>query len=222
MFTNIRTFVRLLVTTNLAELTVVAVGFPLAWFLGLRDSDGSLLLPLGAAQILWVNLVTDGLPALAIAFDARPGALDRPPRRRGAPLFERSDLYLMAVCSVTVGALGLGILEFARTLGESSDAARTALLVFVCATQLALVDPIRRLAGPVLRNRVLQAATLASLALLAAAVAIPGMRRALDLEVPSAVVLCTATALVAVPWAAARAVVHLCRRAETRRTTRIA
>ena len=52
---------------------LVAVGTALAVFLGLRDGAGGLLLPLTAAQILWFNLLTDGIPALALAFNARPG-----------------------------------------------------------------------------------------------------------------------------------------------------
>ncbi len=204
MFANIHTFVRFLVATNAAELTVVAVGFPLAWAIGLRDAGGSLLLPLTAAQILWVNLVSDGLPAVAIAFDARPGALDRPPRRPDAPLFGRRDLVLLATCAVTVGAIGLGLLELSRARGESPEASRTALFLFVCATQLALVDPARRFAGPVLRNRVLHAALAGAAALVVAAVAVPGLRRMLELEIPRPETLATALLLVAVPWAAAR------------------
>lgn len=207
IFANVRTFIRFLVATNLAETLVLVAGFPIAWFAGLRDADGSLLLPLTAAQILWVNLVTDGLPALALAFDHRPGALDRPPRDPAAPLFDARDVGLLAGCAVVVGALGLGILEFARLRGEPPAAARTALFVFVSAAQLALVDPIRRLAGRPQPNRVLRAAVAAAAALVAAAVLVPGLRELLALDVPSPATLAVAIAAVAVPWAAVRAIV---------------
>ncbi len=61
---------RYLLTTNSAEIWVMA----LAPFLGLP-------LPLVAVQILWINLVTDGLPALALGVEpAEPDAMRRPPR----------------------------------------------------------------------------------------------------------------------------------------------
>mgnify|MGYP001290196846 CR=1 FL=1 len=201
---NVRTFVRFLIATNAAELVVLVVGFPLAWGLGLREADGSLLLPLTAAQILWVNLLTDGPPALALAFDARSGALDRPPQDPSSPLLDRGDALLLGVCAASVAALGLGLLELARLRGESADAARTALFVFVSLAQLALVDPIRRLEGRPRANAVLRAALAGAAAVLAAAVIVPALRRLLALELPSPVTSVAALVAVAMPWALAR------------------
>jgi Ca2+-transporting ATPase len=59
-------------------------GVLLASRLGLRAETASSLLPLLATQILWINLVTDGAPALALGLDpAERGLMRRGPRRRG-------------------------------------------------------------------------------------------------------------------------------------------
>jgi len=72
IYDNIRRFLRYLLTTNSAEIWVMAV----APLLGLP-------LPLLAVQILWINLVTDGLPALALGVEpVHTGTMTRPPRRR--------------------------------------------------------------------------------------------------------------------------------------------
>ncbi|BCQ28947.1 cation-translocating P-type ATPase (plasmid) [Caballeronia sp. NK8] len=77
IYDNIRKFVRYALTCNTAELCVVAV----APFLGLP-------LPLLPIQILWINLVTDGLPGLALAAEpAEPDVMRRSPRATGETLF---------------------------------------------------------------------------------------------------------------------------------------
>ena len=71
IYANIRRFVRYMLTTNSAEIWVMV----LAPFLGLP-------LPLIAIQILWINLVTDGAPALSLGVEpAHQHAMERPPRR---------------------------------------------------------------------------------------------------------------------------------------------
>ena len=80
IYENIQKFLRFLFSTNLSEVLLVAGGALLAFALNLRDDAGALLLPLTAAQILWINLMTDGLPALALAFDRTPGVMQQPPR----------------------------------------------------------------------------------------------------------------------------------------------
>jgi Ca2+-transporting ATPase len=70
IYANIRRFVRYLLTTNSAEIWVMV----LAPFMGLP-------LPLLAIQILWINLVTDGAPALSLGVEpAHPNAMRQPPR----------------------------------------------------------------------------------------------------------------------------------------------
>ncbi len=79
IYDNIRRFVRYLLTTNSAEIWVMV----LAPFLGLP-------LPLLAVQILWINLVTDGLPALALGVEpAEADTMRRPPRRTTESIFAR-------------------------------------------------------------------------------------------------------------------------------------
>jgi Ca2+-transporting ATPase len=70
IYDNIRKFVRYLLTCNSGELWVVLLA-PLA----------GMPLPLTPLQILWMNLVTDGLPALALGLEpAKPDTMRRPPR----------------------------------------------------------------------------------------------------------------------------------------------
>ena len=60
--------------------------------------DGTLFLPLLAVQILWINLVTDGGPALALGLDpAEPGLMSRPPRRQDERVIDRSMWALIGL-----------------------------------------------------------------------------------------------------------------------------
>jgi Ca2+-transporting ATPase len=77
IYENIQKFLRFLFSTNLSEVLLVAGGAVVAFAIDLRDEEGSLMLPLTAAQILWINLLTDGLPALALAFDRTPGVMQQ-------------------------------------------------------------------------------------------------------------------------------------------------
>jgi Ca2+-transporting ATPase len=97
VYDNIRKALVYLLTGNSAELAVMLgaalVGLPLP------------LLPL---HLLWINLVTDGLPALALVTDPpEPGVLHRPPRRVGAPMLDRGTWLRV---------LGFALLEAAVVL----------------------------------------------------------------------------------------------------------
>ncbi|WP_460171235.1 cation-translocating P-type ATPase [Thermus sp. FJN-A] len=135
IYENIQKFIRFLFSTNLSEVLVVAFGMVFAALLGLRDEAGHLLLPLTAAQILWINLVTDGLPALALALDQNPGVLSRPPRPKESPLLDGPSLRFVLLTGFLKAALALSLLGFLPPwLG--TEGARTATFHFMAIGQL--------------------------------------------------------------------------------------
>tara|TARA_R110001599_G_C12255528_1_gene660035 strand:+ start:807 stop:3665 length:2859 start_codon:yes stop_codon:yes gene_type:complete len=83
IFANIRKFLRYLLASNIGEVLTMFFGVLLADVIGLTTNGAGLALPLLATQILWINMVSDGAPALALGLD--PGdkeAMNRPPRLR--------------------------------------------------------------------------------------------------------------------------------------------
>ncbi len=84
IFSNIRKFLRYLLTSNLGEVMTMFVGVVLADAIGLRaQAESSVVLPLLATHILWINLVSDGAPALALGIDpVDPRVMHEPPRAR--------------------------------------------------------------------------------------------------------------------------------------------
>ncbi|MDR6305183.1 Ca2+-transporting ATPase [Nitrobacter vulgaris] len=93
IFANIRRFLRYLLSSNIGEVMTMFLGVLLAGVIGLSApgrEDGTLILPLMATQILWINLVTDGGPALALGvepIDTR--TMTRLPRPRGEGVITR-------------------------------------------------------------------------------------------------------------------------------------
>ena len=83
IFANIRKFLRYLLSSNIGEVLTMFFGVLLADVIGLTAEGAGLALPLLATQILWINMVSDGAPALALGLD--PGdeaAMSKPPRPR--------------------------------------------------------------------------------------------------------------------------------------------
>ena len=84
IFANIRKFLRYLLSSNIGEVMTMFFGVVLARHLGLHMGGDSVVLPLLATQILWINLVTDGPPALALGVDpADEGIMKQQPRPVG-------------------------------------------------------------------------------------------------------------------------------------------
>jgi len=101
IYDNIRKYLLYLLSSNAGELMTMFAGVMLAGMLGLASVDAGLFLPLLAAQLLWINLVTDGPPALALGIDPRdPDVMEREPRRRGTGVLTQQDWF-------TLGGIGL-------------------------------------------------------------------------------------------------------------------
>ncbi|PIU72774.1 ATPase [Candidatus Woesearchaeota archaeon CG_4_10_14_0_2_um_filter_33_10] len=99
IYDNIKKFVEYLLSSNLGEILVIFV----AMLIGMP-------LPLIAIHILWINLATDGLPALALSVDpAEPGIMERKPRKKDSKIFSKNVvLRMMAVGIIMcVGTLAL-------------------------------------------------------------------------------------------------------------------
>ncbi|MDT0575961.1 cation-translocating P-type ATPase [Croceicoccus sp. F390] len=90
IFDNIRKFLRYLLSSNMGEVLTVFLGVVGAGIIGLNaPGDHALVLPLLATQILWINLVTDSGPAIAMGVDPAVGdVMAKPPRRTDAPAID--------------------------------------------------------------------------------------------------------------------------------------
>jgi Ca2+-transporting ATPase len=66
IFANTRKFLRFLLSSNIGEVLTMFLGVVLADGIGLRAERNAVVLPLLATQVLWINLLTDGAPALAL------------------------------------------------------------------------------------------------------------------------------------------------------------
>jgi Ca2+-transporting ATPase len=160
IYENIQKFLRFLFSTNLSEVLLVSVGALLAFALGLRNEAGALLLPLTAAQILWINLVTDGLPALALALDRTPGVMLQAPRPPDAPLLDRPSIQFIVGAGVAKAVLALALLGLLPLLGYSHETARATTFHFMAIGQLLLTYPARHTWTRPLPNRYLHAAVI--------------------------------------------------------------
>jgi Ca2+-transporting ATPase len=173
IYENIQKFLRFLFSTNLSEVLLVAAGAVLAFTLGLRDDMGALMLPLTAAQILWINLLTDGVPALALAFDRTPGVMQQPPRPADAPLLDRPSVRFVVAAGSMKALLALAVLGLVPWFGYPLDVTRAVTFHLMAIGQLLLTYPSRHTWMRPLPNTYLHAAVLAGIAIQVASASLP-------------------------------------------------
>jgi Ca2+-transporting ATPase len=140
IFTNIRKFLRYLLSSNIGEVMTMFFGVLLARPIGLEAASPGVVLPLLATQILWINLVTDGPPALALGIDPPDdGLMDQPPRPVGESVVTasmwRGILFIgviMAVGTLLVldASLPGGLVSGSGDLRYAQTMAFTTLMLF--------------------------------------------------------------------------------------------
>jgi Ca2+-transporting ATPase len=140
-----------------------------------------LLLPFSALQILWINFLGDGPPALAIALDSSKHALREPPREPSAPLLDARAARFVLADGLLKGGIGLSLLLLLPALGASTAASASAVFLYEGVAKLLSMFPARRLMGELRPNRWVVGATALSMALQLSCVAVPAVRQLLGL-----------------------------------------
>ena len=123
IYENVRKFIRLLLSANWDEIAVVFVS-------ALLDMP----IPFTPAQILWINLLTDGFPALALGLDPpEPDIMKRPPRSPKEKIYEKMELFFLVsvILSLFAWVAPFWIaLQLKDTLPEARTLAFTQAVIF--------------------------------------------------------------------------------------------
>jgi Ca2+-transporting ATPase len=144
-------------------------------------------LPLTAAQILWINIVTDGLPAFAMTMEPREsGVMSEPPRNPQAPVLNGQMKFLIVLISGVTGLAVLGIFIFFRSF-VGLYTARTIAFAALGVNTLVYVFSVRSLKHSLFNhnffaNRWLIAGALGGLAIQLLALYLPPLARFLHLS----------------------------------------
>ena len=112
IYDNIRKYLVYLLSSNAGELLTMFAGVMFAGMLGLTSAEPGLFLPLLAAQLLWINLITDGPPALALGIDPKdPDVMDRAPRSRGRGVLTAQDWWRLAAIGFVMMVGTIAVLD---------------------------------------------------------------------------------------------------------------
>jgi len=120
-YDNVRKVIYLLISTGAAEIILFLVSI----FAGLP-------LPLLAVQLLWLNLVTNGIQDVALAFEGgEPGAMKRPPRKPSERIFNSMMIKQTVVSSATMGAVVFGLWYYLNTFTQMNEVHARNLILFL-------------------------------------------------------------------------------------------
>jgi len=183
IFDNIRKFLRYLLSSNMGEVLTVFLGVVGAGVIGLQTAGGGVVLPLLATQILWINLITDSAPALAMGVDpAIEDVMARRPRRPDERVIDAAMWRGAVEVGVVMALVTLLTIDLYLPGGliagsHSLDNARTAGFTVLVLAQLFNALSARSASASAWRglfaNRWLWAALIVSLLLQVAVVNLP-------------------------------------------------
>jgi Ca2+-transporting ATPase len=188
IYANILKFVHMMFSHNLGEVLMIFTAIA-----------AGLSLPLLPLQILWMNLVTDVFPALALAVEpASTEIMNQPPRSTRTTLFSKPFLVLIAWQAAMLGVLGLGAYVWALQMYGPGAHSRTVALFALVACQLGHTfncrSRTRSVFDGLFRNRLIWIATLVVILLQLLAAYFSPLSQVLGTVKPSAmdwVVICT-------------------------------
>ena len=192
VFGNIRKAVAFLLGTNIGEVVAVVLAMILTF-----DS------PLLSMQLLWINLVSDSLPAIALGSEKTPpDVMTKKPLGRGEGIFAKGMLVRLVLHGLLFGALCLTAFYVTRAVTGDLAAARTACFLTLGVSQILHAYNLRS-DKPLFtlhsHNRLLNISSAAGLALVAFAVMIPPVATAFAMKVPSPLTVLFCLALAVIP-----------------------
>lgn len=124
IYDNVKKPIRYLLSANMGEVSTILLGEILGLPLILRPT-----------QILWINLITDSFPALALGVEPpEPNIMDRPPRKPHEKILVRKTLFYIITIGIVMAILGLML--YLRFLSVDLAYARTIVFTFLVASQL--------------------------------------------------------------------------------------
>jgi magnesium-transporting ATPase (P-type) len=199
IFENIKKYLTYLLQCNIMEILVMFFAVVSVPYLARVLSPGSSVetinnaaIALTAVQLLWINLVTDGLPAIALGVDpGDPDLMERKPRRLNESVFSRDVKFYLSTMPILMTALLL--IAFFSHMPWISEfrllEARTQLLTAMIAMELVVALSMRSLKYPVykvglFKNKWLWIALLSSLALQLLILYVPGLQGLFDVHMP--------------------------------------
>ncbi|MFK8212490.1 cation-translocating P-type ATPase [Haloferax volcanii] len=144
IFDNIRKFVNYLLSANAGEVFVVFLGTLLgaALFPAVFASESALVIT--PVALLWLNLVTDGFPALALGADPKSDdVMHRPPRPRDEGVLDRRTVASILGIGVALTATGLGVFFYALSRSGDLVVAQTVLFTFLVTAELVRTQSVR-------------------------------------------------------------------------------
>jgi len=168
IYSNIRKFIRYLLSCNVGEVLTMF----LSMLMGLP-------IPLLPAQVLAVNLATDGLPAIALGMEpGEPDIMERPPRSPDESIFSQGLARLILLRGIFIAISTIASFMIVNAMSKSLASARTAALVTLVMSQLIHVFECKSehrslFELPVFSNRYLVLAVLSSVLMLLAIIYIP-------------------------------------------------
>jgi Ca2+-transporting ATPase len=188
IFSNIQKFLRYLLSSNIGEVMTMFFGVVLAEVIGLDVDSGGVVLPLLATQILWINLVTDGAPALALGVDPIDAAvMELPPRGRADGVIIGRMWRGIALVGITMAigtllvldaSLPGGLIEGTGDLRHAQTMAFTTLMAFQIFNVFNARSDVRSAFVGLFRNHWLWAAVVLSLVMQVAVIYVPFLQKA--------------------------------------------